>query len=103
MKTIEERERDFVNDVSIFLNNYDRQMLINFVNYWTEKNKSGTEMRFESEKFFELSKRIATWNRNSNKFCENKPLKIDRLTHNLSQAEQTKLDLLKIDETNRRD
>ena len=36
-------------------------MLDKFVNYWTEKNKSGTKMRYELEKTFEISKRLATW------------------------------------------
>jgi hypothetical protein len=36
-------------------------MLNKFCSYWTEKNKSGTKMRFELERVFEISKRLATW------------------------------------------
>ena len=32
-----------------------------FCNYWTESNKRGSKMRFESEKFFDPKKRLATW------------------------------------------
>jgi len=40
----------------------------NFVSYWTELNKSGTKQRWELEKTFELSRRVATWFRNSGKW-----------------------------------
>ena len=36
------------------------QQLEAFVNYWLERNARG-RCRFESEKFFEVTKRIATW------------------------------------------
>ena len=36
-----------------------------FVNYWTEKNRSGTKMLFETKKTFEISKRMATWLKNN--------------------------------------
>jgi hypothetical protein len=32
-----------------------------FVDYWTERNKSGTKQRWEIEKTFELSRRLKTW------------------------------------------
>ena len=38
------------------------QQLEAFCDYWTERNARG-HCRFESEKFFELPKRIATWAR----------------------------------------
>ena len=38
------------------------QQLEAFCDYWTERNTRG-RCRFESEKFFELTKRIATWAR----------------------------------------
>ena len=36
-------------------------MLNKFCDYWTELNRSETKMRFEMEKTFEISKRLATW------------------------------------------
>ena len=48
-------------------------MLNNFVNYWTEKNKSGTKMRFELEKVFEVSKRLATWASRDKTIVKNAP------------------------------
>lgn len=32
-----------------------------FILYWTERNKSGTRQRWETEKTFEVKRRLATW------------------------------------------
>jgi hypothetical protein len=42
----------------------------NFYSYWTEKDKKGKE-RWQSEKFFDISRRIKTWMSNKNKFNNN--------------------------------
>lgn len=42
----------------------------NFYSYWTEKNKLGNE-RWESEKFFDIERRIKTWMNNKTKFSNN--------------------------------
>jgi DNA-binding transcriptional regulator YhcF (GntR family) len=39
-----------------------------FINYWTEKNVSGTKERWQLEKTFEVKKRLTTWFNNINKF-----------------------------------
>jgi len=44
----------------------------NFFSYWTEKNSVGKE-RWQSEKFFDISRRIKTWMQNQNKFGNKKP------------------------------
>jgi hypothetical protein len=36
-------------------------MLRAFYDYWSELNKSGAKMRWEMEKTWELSRRLATW------------------------------------------
>ena len=41
-----------------------------FHDYWTEKNAKGKE-RWQSEKFFDISRRISTWMANKNKFNNN--------------------------------
>jgi len=43
-----------------------------FYSYWTEKNAKGKQ-RWECEKFFDVSRRVATWMSNTNKFAPNKP------------------------------
>lgn len=59
------REKDFENSLIPFVSSrggvYEPTMIRAFFNYWTEKNKSGTKMRFELEKTWETSKRLQTW------------------------------------------
>jgi hypothetical protein len=57
---IDKREIKFKSEVFEFTN-YPETMLNKFCNYWTEKNKSKTKMRFELEKTFEVSRRLVTW------------------------------------------
>lgn len=40
---------------------YSQEMLEKFCQYWTEPNRSGTKMRFELEKVFDIPRRLATW------------------------------------------
>lgn len=40
---------------------YPTEMVKSFFSYWTEKNKSGSKMRFEMEKTWETPKRLTTW------------------------------------------
>ena len=58
---INKREYKFTLSVFEFKESYPKEMLNKFINYWTEKNKSKTKMRWELEKTFEISKRLATW------------------------------------------
>jgi len=39
-----------------------------FFEYWTEHGKDDKKMRFEKEKTFGLSRRLATWHKNQAKF-----------------------------------
>ena len=65
---LKKREEEFKNCVFEFAKKYPAEMLFKFCDYWTEKNKSGTKMRFELEKTFEIPKRIATWASRDNTF-----------------------------------
>lgn len=38
-----------------------RQEFVKFVDYWTERNKSGTKQRWETQKTFEVRRRLRTW------------------------------------------
>ena len=70
-KKIEERENDFYESVSKHVNDYDKQTLRNFFDYWSEKTPGGEKMKFELEKTFEVAKRLATWKRNNSKYERN--------------------------------
>lgn len=39
-----------------------------FINYWTESTQNGTKQRWETQKTFEVYRRLATWFANANKF-----------------------------------
>ena len=45
---------------------------MNFAMYWMEQDEKGRE-RWQSEKFFDIKRRITTWMNNARKFAPNKP------------------------------
>ena len=55
------RKDVFYSSLVAFVPTYDKEMIRAFFNYWSEFNKSGTKMRFELEKTWELPKRLVTW------------------------------------------
>lgn len=59
--TIEIRKKNFSATLSPFLEKYGKEMLNKFYLYWTEESTNKKKMRFESEKFWTLSKRLSTW------------------------------------------
>jgi len=67
-----EREKVFEQSLAPFVISrggiYQPQTIRAFFNYWTEKNKSGTKMRFELEKTWETSKRLITWANNEKEY-----------------------------------
>lgn len=69
MKTIEERKQLFKQDLWLAIgqnfNNYTKEMLIEFTDYWCEISPRGKKMRFEKEKTFDPKRRIATWKNHS--------------------------------------
>ena len=81
-----EREKAFENSLVPFVSScggiYQPQMIRAFFNYWTERNKSGTKMRFELEKTWETSKRLITWANNEKQFNRNE----QRISNNRASA-----------------
>lgn len=60
-----------ISDLSSFESKYDKQMLADFQGYWMEKDNRG-KMRYEAQKFFDISRRLATWARNQSNYPERK-------------------------------
>lgn len=58
---VEKRKADFYNSLIPFLQQYPKEMIRAFFDYWSELNKSRTKMRFENEKTWETPKRLMTW------------------------------------------
>lgn len=61
--TLERRKSDFYESIVPFADLYDREMLNDFYQYWTELDKRRRRMRFEMQKTWETGKRLSTWSR----------------------------------------
>lgn len=62
---LKERKLAFGMQLKPFNGMYQRSMLAEFYNYWTEVKEGGRKMRFEKEKAFEIAKRLARWSKNN--------------------------------------
>ena len=58
------RKTEFKNSLQPFLEDYGKDLLNNFFEYWTEKKPKGRKMLFEMQKTFDVSLRLKRWNRN---------------------------------------
>lgn len=58
---IEERKLKFAHSLSNFNSVYERKMIKDFYDYWTEPNKSNSKFRMEMEKTWDLERRLKTW------------------------------------------
>lgn len=63
VRSIEDRQKAFYDTLRPFVNKYPKEMLRAFYDWWSEPNRSKTKMRVELEKTWDLSRRLATWNR----------------------------------------
>ena len=68
---IEGRKLKFAYTLENFKDKYPRQMLSDFLRYWTEKNKSGTKFKQELEKTWDLERRLEMWARRDKNFNSN--------------------------------
>lgn len=57
------RKLKFSQTLEPFLSVYGKNMLNDFYLYWTEVNPSETKFRKENEKFWDLKRRLETWNK----------------------------------------
>ena len=55
------RKDSFYQSLFPFVGQYPKEMVRAFYDYWSELNKSGTKMRYELERTWELPRRLATW------------------------------------------
>lgn len=69
-KEIVFNKEKFIKNVREHQNGHDEELVLLFINYWTELDKSNKKMRFESEKFFEIPKRLATFEKNEEKWSK---------------------------------
>lgn len=78
---IEERKLKFASTLEPFLKLYGRDLLKEFYNYWTEPNKLNSKLRFESEKFWDLNRRLVTWKGREKNFAQKKEKPTMRTTN----------------------
>jgi hypothetical protein len=68
-ETIEERKSKFYDSLTSFIDDYPKEMLREFYNYWVEHGEKDKKLRFEKEKTFGIEQRLRTWyNRNPNQY-----------------------------------
>lgn len=90
------RKDEFYKSLIPFLSTYGKDMIRDFFDYWSEQNKSGTQMRFEKQPTWEVAKRLATWNkRDTFKNQNNGNTKIQS-TSSREAKEQSRRNLVKL-------
>lgn len=72
-KTIEDRKREFYNSLIPYLEEYSKETLKDFYEYWTEHGPRQRKFRAEKEKAFDLNRRLKKWKENETRFTKNKP------------------------------
>lgn len=68
---VKKRKEKFKNELAPFVKTYGKDMMNAFYKFWSELNKSQTRMRWEFERTWELSKRLARWDLSN--FTKNTP------------------------------
>jgi hypothetical protein len=80
---VDNRKLQFRDKLIPFLDEYGKDTLREFYNYWTENSKDGLKFRMEAQKFFDIKRRLATWSK-SDKFKQAEPKQESKLKKNLS-------------------
>lgn len=85
-RLLEVRRLEFRKTLIPFKDKYNVEELKKFYEYWTEPNKSFTKMRFELQKTWSVSLRLATWMNKDKNFSKNGK------GNDTSELEQSKYD-----------
>lgn len=75
-----QRAQVFYNSLIPYVSTYGKEMVREFYNYWSEPNKSNSKLRYEQEKTWDLSRRLARWS-NHNKEYKSNEYKKNRQNH----------------------
>jgi hypothetical protein len=81
--TISNRRDKFVSEVLSF--DYEESILNGFIDYWTEPNKSNTNMKFELNKTWETKRRLKTWAANQKKWDKPKTKTMSKIDMQLNE------------------
>ena len=80
----------FILEVMTF--NYPKDMLEDFVNYWTEGKK---KMRYQKQNTFEIKLRLLRWEKNQKSWDKKKPQTMSKIQQHLQKNINVKAKLLK--------
>ena len=69
---------------------YSKDMLSDFVSYWTEMNKSETKMKYELEKTWSTKLRLKTWAKNSKRWNRPKSAGMSKLDAQINSWQEAK-------------
>ena len=83
-KKIIKRAGKFKKQVFEFQSKYDLELLEEFINYWTEPNKSSTKLKYEMEATWDLSRRLSRWANNN--YQMNKPSAQQKQNGDINEA-----------------
>ena len=65
-KSLSIRAQEFQEEV--FMSNLSTDICQEFIDYWTETNKSNSKMKFELERTFDIKRRLSRWIKNDKKW-----------------------------------
>ena len=93
-EALETRKHAFGEKLVPYIEQYGKALIREFFDYWTEHNENGRKMRFEKEKTFEISRRLARWskNNNNNNKSSKSSLPVGMNLQNSNNSERYKLD-----------
>ena len=64
-EAVDERRKKFWTELEQYIGKYDRQMVLKFFYYWAEEMKGVDQMRWEIQKSWNTSYRLAAWSKRS--------------------------------------
>lgn len=62
-RLLEVHRREFYDSLIPYVQEYGKEMVRDFFDYWSEPNKGRTQMRYEMQPTWSLAMRLATWNK----------------------------------------
>jgi hypothetical protein len=69
IKNINERKKSFYDSLIKYVNDYPKEMIRDFYEYWVEHGENDKKLRFEKEKSFGIARRLKSWyNRNPDQY-----------------------------------
>lgn len=80
IKELQERKDIFYKQVIEYESKFQKEMLVNFFDYWSEHKEKGRKMRFEMQRTWNLKLRLDKWLSNQKKWNQTKNIKVNGAT-----------------------